>query len=158
MTWNVRLFSSAAAAWQGISYTAPYDAKLIAGAISSVAIDDPPDIIAFNEVWSDEAAGILRDDLNFLYPHSLKTFGSAGLTGIDYPPFRLDDSGLMILSRFPFVARPNGDHFEFRSYGDYAGDDALSDKGIALVQINTGGELTTIAFTHLQASYDDDNS
>jgi hypothetical protein len=154
MTWNVRLFSETAAIVQGISYTAPYDAQQIAGAISSLAVDDPPDVIAFNEVWSDEAADILRNEPNFLYPHSLKTFGSAA-AGL--PP-KLDDSGLMVFSRFPFLVRPNGDHFEFRRYAESAGDDVLSDKGAALVQIDTGGETTTIVFTHLQSSYDEDNS
>ncbi len=49
MTWNLRLFSAAAATWEGLSYTAKEDAKKIAGAISSLAVDDPPDVIAFNE-------------------------------------------------------------------------------------------------------------
>lgn len=158
MSWNVRLFSAAAAFAQGISHTAESDAKSIVDMITGLATDDPPDVITFNEVWDDGAGEILRDDLKFLYPHSITSFGSAGPTGISIPPVKLDNSGLMIVSRFPFVQRPNGDNFEFRSYDDAAGDDALSDKGVALVQIAEGGETTTIAFTHMQASYDDDNS
>lgn len=158
MTWNLRLFSASAAAWEGLSYTAKEDAKQIADAVSSLAVDDPPDVIAFNEVWSDEAAEILKDELDFLYPHTITSFGSAGPTGLQFPPFKLDNSGLMVLSRFPFVQRPNGDNFEFRSFEASAGDDAWSDKGVALVQIASGGETTTIALTHLQASYDEDNS
>ena len=154
MTWNVRLFSAQAAAIQGISHTAPEDATTIGGLITALAVNDPPDIIAFNEVYDDKAAQTLGECLKPFYPHSLKTFGSAG---VSIPP-KLDDSGLMIVSRFPFLARPGGGHFEFRSYDEADGDDALSDKGVGLVQIDNDGETVTVAFTHLQASYDDDNS
>jgi hypothetical protein len=156
MTWNVRLFSANAAAFQDISHTAPDDALKIVKLIA--ALSDPPDVIAFNEVYDEEAATNLRDglrdDANPPYTHSLKTFGSPKLS---VPP-KFDDSGLMVVSRFPFLARPNGDHFEFRSYEAAEGDDALSDKGAGLVQIAVDGEIVTLVFTHLQASYDEHNS
>jgi hypothetical protein len=36
----------------------------------------------------------------------------------------------MVFSRFPFLVRPNVDHFEFRRYAESAGDDALSDMNV----------------------------
>jgi hypothetical protein len=130
MTWNVRLFSASAAAFQGLSYTAKEDAKQIADAIWSLAVDDPPDVIAFNEVWSDAAADILEEELNKTYPNAIKSFGSAGPTGFPWRPVKLDNSGLMILSRFPFAKRPNGNYFEFVSFEDTGGDDVWADKGV----------------------------
>lgn len=171
MTWNVHLLTKAMAAIEQISDTAEADAQAVVAKILALETDDPPDVIAFNEVWTD-ALGVLDQlaedvvaglgynaakktllaGLSPIYPNVVELLGSVSpITG------KIGDSGLMIFSRLPFIQRPNGTNFEFRSYSSSAGDDAYSDKGVGLVQIARPESPTTIVFTHMQSSYDDAN-
>jgi len=120
------------------------------------------DIIALNEVFDDGVQELLRNLLHSTFPHSVNH-----ITGAD-----LDDSGLMLFSRFPF-APPRNRHIEFgtsvtaESNGDAthlvsaitfdssASWDAVTAKGAGHVRIQDTripGRFYNVVFTHMQAS------
>ncbi len=150
MTYNVHLPSTAMAAAQGLSDTAVADAKAIARAIKNLPIRERPDVIAFNEVFHEGARGTLIQRLA-LWPHLVKKVNA----GVAIPP---EDSGLMLLSKLPFVPLPGGNLVETHIFANSAGPDQGASKGVAMVRVGTPIEPTTLVFTHMQASYDVDNS
>ena len=133
---------------------APDEAKLIAAAITSADYD----VIALNEVFDNDAKDTLVDALKDQYPYYVKYFkeGSA-----------VEDSGLMIFSRFPFLPLPktefqaevdgsNPNDVAFRLFEDCDGVDCHADKGAALVRVQVDGLAGaagsyTLVFAHFQA-------
>jgi endonuclease/exonuclease/phosphatase family metal-dependent hydrolase len=149
MTFNVHLPSTALAIAQGIKDTAVEDAKTIAKVIQNLPIRERPDVIAFNEVFHETARDTLITRLG-KWPHVIKKLDNGLL-----PP---EDSGLLLLSKFPFVPLPTGNNHEFEVFAADADTDQGAAKGVAMVRIETPIAPTTIVFTHMQASYDADNS
>jgi hypothetical protein len=124
------------------------------------------DVIAFNEVFDEDARQRLVHLLRPEFPHSIAYISS----GPD-----LEDSGLMLFSKFPFdnLQNPNAvftdgtvrgttDQVAFVEFGDCSGFDCLASKGAAFVRIrNTrpNAQFSTydVVFTHMQAAYDSDD-
>ena len=149
LTFNVHLPSTALAAAQSLDDTAVEDAKTIAAAIQNIPNRDRPDVIAFNEVFHETARDTLISEMG-KWPHVIKKLDNGLL-----PP---EDSGLLLLSKFPFVSLPTGNQHEFEVFDADAGTDQGAAKGVAIVRIETPIAPTTIVFTHMQGSYDVDNS
>lgn len=125
------------------------------------------DIIALNEVFSTEARETFVKELAPSYPHYIAeiTNRSPG-----------QDSGLMLFSKFPFLPLPSPHYrprpgtfeavsagvrwldFAFIEFNDSADLDSLAAKGVALVRVKTphSGRALSIVFTHMQASYPDE--
>lgn len=136
-----------------------------AGRVCAAINADPwPDVIAFEEVWSDAQAAPARDaiitGLVGNYPHITPQLPHT----IDVTAGRFIDSGLMLLSRHPFIAlekelptdwKTPDDRVGFARFGDSANDDTMASKGVGVARIETPLGVFTIAFTHLQAAYAD---
>lgn len=126
------------------------------------------DIVVLNEIFDEEARETFLQQLSFAYPHYVAYLAGPGLD--------LEDSGLMLFSRFPFEALPVATHranpltfiassngafwpeVAFIEYGDSAGPDGIVAKGVGFVRVRvpTTNRALNLAFTHMQASYDDD--
>ena len=145
MTFNVQMLPWLGTAIEGITNNAPETARRVAKAIFARAPENRPHVIAFNEVFDEDGRAELKTQFYSDYPYLIEKVDSGGL---------LEDSGLMLVSKYPFLQLPNGrdriEHF----YANGEGDDGFANKGVCLVQINTPTDLTTIVFTHLQAAYD----
>lgn len=149
MTFNVHLPPAVVAVPPNVEDTAVEDAKAIANAIQNLPIRDRPDVIAFNEVFHEKARDTLISKLG-KWPNVIKKLDNGLL-----PP---EDSGLLLLSKFPFLPLPTGNQHEFEVFADETDTDQLAAKGVAMVRIGTPVSPTTIVFTHMQASYDAANS
>jgi endonuclease/exonuclease/phosphatase family metal-dependent hydrolase len=144
MTWNVQmlppLFTD--------SVSIAIRVNKITQAIRNLPLRDKPDIIAFNEVFLEEG----RDKLI----ESLKR------DGYDYQTIKFEhigvdveqDSGLLLVSKLPFI----GFKDYYKIYKDSNDTDSWAAKGVGFVQIARHFDPVTIALTHLQASYNDDNT
>ncbi len=143
------------------------------------------DVIALGEVFDESARDILSLRMATAgYVHQVRKLDDALVVieiGGDAPEgpfpmieledpikFNLEDSGLMLFSRFPFVPLPNDD---YQANGDYleattdevafvrfsatADYDMLSAKGAGLVRVQnpSSGEIYTVVFSHMQADY-----
>ena len=144
MTFNVQMLPLAAMLLQGQSNDSKVRARAVANAILSIPKAERPDVIAFNEVFSEDGREVLLSRLIGNWPHVVKKLDGGGLD---------EDSGLMLFSRIPFRTLPNGDEHYEHFYTDSEGDDRFATKGVGIVQIGSPFDKTTIAFTHLQASY-----
>jgi hypothetical protein len=114
------------------------------------------EVMIFNEVFDESAKDVLVNLLSPTFPHYVRVFK-------DSPG--LEDSGLMLFSRYPFASLPNTtyqspvdattDQVAFIPYSECEDDDCLSDKGIGLVRIENPytGMVYTVTFTHMQADY-----
>jgi len=115
--------------------------RAIGAALSSLDLD----VIAFQEVWTAEARGIL-----------LRTGREAGLTHAWYNDTSLGGSGLLVLSRLPIEeVRFEGFVLPGRpqrlDHPDYYGG-----KGFAHVRLATAAGPVTFVNTHLHARYGGD--
>lgn len=136
-----------------VASIAPNEAEVIA----QEALTADFDVIAFNEVFDNDAKDVLVDSLKGVYPNYISYFkeGSA-----------LEDSGLMIFSKFPFAPLPNTTwqtevdgttkEVAFHLFLQCSGNDCHADKGVALVrvQVDPSGNpdsFYTIMFTHFQS-------
>jgi len=148
------------------------------------------DVVALNEVFDEDARDALHDALSPHFPHVVKKVdralsfevGSGGDSG-PISVFNVQDSGLMLFSKFPFEPltdtghlAPDGDVeiisagttldndvdriVAFHDYTDQcAMPDCLGAKGTAMVRIRkSADEIFNVAFTHLEASYDSDDA
>ena len=127
------------------------------------------DIIALNEVFDEEARETFISKLKGTFPHYVSYLGDDAVGS--------QDSGLMLFSRFPFEPLPvatykaesddvdarNGAMGDWKdvAFIEYDADvfpDNWAAKGIAFVRIkNTNtNRIYNIAFTHMQASYPED--
>lgn len=120
-------------------------------AILDLPVRDQPDVVAFNEAFSETARPVLISQLRSKYPNIIEKLEHPG-------PDIEEDSGLMLFSKLPFLTLPNGDDHVYEAFPKGAGSDALAAKGVSIVRVNGPFDPTTIAFTHLQASYDAANT
>ena len=110
---------------------------------------EQPNVIAFNEVFSEDGRDVLYNELKTLYPHVIQKLDDC---------FIGQDSGLMIFSKHHFLnlAINNQNHY-FESYTSSDDSDKLACKGFAIVQIETNLGVLTLTFTHTQAYYKSEN-
>ncbi len=125
-------------------------ARAVARAILDLPAREQPDIVAFNEAFSEAARPLLIGQLKAKYPHIIEKLEHSG-------PDIEEDSGLMLFSKLPFLPLAGSDHV-YKAFPKAAGNDAKVAKGVAIVRVNGPFDPTTIAFTHLQASYDAANT
>lgn len=128
------------------------------------------DIIALNEVFDEDSREVFVDALAPAYPHYVEYLGDDAVGS--------EDSGLMLFSKFPFVALSKKDFLaepddvdsrngatDWKEVGFVEFDasflpDAMSAKGAGLVRVqnpNTG-RIYTIVFSHMQASYPEEEN
>jgi hypothetical protein len=122
-------------------------AREVARAILDLPAREQPQVIVFNEVFSEDGRRWLLRLLKGDYPHFIKKLEHPGLD-IE------EDSGLMLMSKLPFLSLPSGDDHWYKPFSKAAGSDARTAKGVGIVRVAGPFDPTTIAFTHLQASYD----
>jgi Endonuclease/Exonuclease/phosphatase family len=131
---------------------APDEAKIIAANILKIN----PDMVAFNEVFDDEAKQVLVDKLSGAYPHYIKKVGG--------DVFDTEDSGLMFFSKFPLLKLPQpvpappfplSDFYRFVEYDACASADCWAAKGACFVKVQNPftKEVYPIVVTHMQADY-----
>lgn len=147
MTFNVQMLPWVADALHSTTNDAPERADRVARALFALPVVDQPDVIAFNEVFDEDGRDRLRLRLSGRWPHIVDKIHDGGV---------LEDSGLMLFSRRPLLALPDGGNFHERFFTESAGDDTMAAKGVGVIQVDSpdGVDLpTTIAFTHMQASY-----
>ena len=145
MSFNVQLLPSIVNSANGVSNRPEEIANTVADAILALPLAELPDVIAFNEVFNEDGRDQLMKRLRPGWPEVIEKLWDGLLE---------EDAGLMLFSRFAFLPLATGGNRLERFYGDSAGFDSLSSKGVGIVQIATPVRPTTIAFTHLQASYD----
>ena len=125
-----------------------------------------PDVVVINEAWDEGFRTELANQLEGDYPYAVTT--------VDGVPPKVEDSGLMLLSRLPFsplrdecqglepgvvvAATPsNGLQAVYaETFDDSAGDDANSWKSVAIAKLKLGNGSAYVVFTHLQADVDVD--
>lgn len=136
---------------------------------------EPPDIVALNEVFSEEARDRLSDRLFGAYPYIVLKIEHSN--AVDFE----QDSGLMLFSKLPFADFPNppsssNAKVTTRRTGvgteEWWGDtrfvpaqiydetycpsivtveDCYAAKGVGMVRVVQGGRAYNLAFTHMQA-------
>lgn len=144
MTFNVQMLPWIADVVGGTTNDAEERADRVADAIFALPTWDWPDMIAFNEVFDEDGRKQLLSRLSGTWPHVIKKIHDGGVD---------EDSGLMLFSRLDLQPLSTGGNLLERFFPDAEDTDAHSSKGVGIVQVNTPVEATTIAFTHLQASY-----
>lgn len=142
------------------------DAQMVANAIVYDAQHIQSfDIIALNEVWDEDAKNIIAKTLAPVFPYYVKrldvgfgTFADANVgSGTTVKVPKIEDSGLMLFSKYPFVKFNVGDPvksvtFAFHCFEACSGVDAGAAKGVGMVVAinpNTNRHYL-VAFTHLQ--------
>lgn len=149
MTFNLQLLPGGAMMLEGKSTDNDEGrADQIANDILALPLDERPDVLVFNEVFDEDSRKVLIRRLRELFPYLIPKLHDGGLT---------EDSGLMLFSQFPFLPLPTGGTLLERFYGDSEGDDRFASKGVGIVQLGVPTKPTTIAFTHLQASYESED-
>lgn len=148
MTWNVQMLPEP---FQESDLDIRERARRIARAILDLPAREQPDVVAFNEVFNEDGRRWLVRYLEGTYPHIIEKLEHPG---VDFE----QDSGLMLFSKSPFQALPTGGTHFFEVFKRGAGTDALAAKGVGIVRVSGPFDPTTIAFTHLQASYDAANT
>ena len=145
MTFNVQMLPWLGSVIEGQTNNAPDTADRVADAIFARRPGDRPDVIAFNEVFDEDGRQQLINRFASDYPHMIEKVDTGAIGN--------EDAGLMLVSKFPFINFDNGDDHIQHFFANGVDDDAHANKGVCLVQFNTPTDLTTVAFTHLQASY-----
>lgn len=123
-------------------------AKLLAES----TIFDNTDILVFNEIFDNEASGLLIDELTKKFPYSTPVLGRTKYGWDSTEGWRstsLDDGGVVILSKYPI------DYKAQVIFDEGCGADWLSQKGFIHAVINKNGDRYNILGTHVQA---DDSS
>lgn len=148
MTFNVQLLPSVPFS-ASPGNEAESRAYAIGDAFDNLPDDERPDVVAFNEVFSEDGRDVLLSTLKPYYPHIIEKLDDC---------FIGQDSGLMIFSRYQFLPLPDtGSSSDprvfFFSYPDDADKDSLACKGVGIVRIECPVGVVTIAFTHTQAYY-----
>src|SRR5690606_26594370 len=104
-------------------------------------------VIALNEVFSEDAREVFKTRLGALYSYVVEEIDLDTLG-------KFDDSGLMLFSRYQLLQLSTGGRVDAAFFDEAKGSDAIAPKRVGLVRIDTQLSPTTIAFTHMQASYD----
>lgn len=183
------------------SETAEERANLIAGNVLASRHDY--DVLCFNEVFDEDARWILAAELASQYPYAI-TKSDVGAVEVAWPlkpplhinplalalsvtgpgflagwltlgHVKVEDSGLMLFSRWPFALRPLDEtlvglldpltaseltplglpQVAFRGYDDSDGNDAWAAKGVVYARIERAGGRTYHLFaSHTQADSD----
>lgn len=120
-------------------------ARRVAADLLDISPEERPDVLALNEVFSEDGRQVLLDELSGVWPHVIESIHEGDLE---------EDSGLMVFSQLPFLQLPSGAIHAERFYSDDAGADSWASKAAVLVQVGLPAEETTLVFTHLQAAYD----
>jgi len=120
-------------------------AEAVADDLLDIHPDERPDVLALNEVFSEDARDTLISKLKAEWPHVIESVHEGDLE---------EDAGLMVFSQLPFKVLPGGGDRRERFYRDDAGADSWASKAAVLVQVGRPAETTTLVFTHLQAAYD----
>ncbi|MFB9308610.1 endonuclease/exonuclease/phosphatase family protein [Agromyces hippuratus] len=120
-------------------------AEAVAADLLKIKPKERPDVLALNEVFSEDARDLLIAELKAKWPHVIESVHEGDLE---------EDAGLMVFSQLPFLTLPGGGDRRERFYADDAGADTWASKAAVLVQVGRPAEVTTLVFTHLQASYD----
>lgn len=98
------------------------------------------DVIVLQEAFYTHFSNTIRSSLKTSHPYQRKLGRARGKF------WQVMDSGVMILSRFPFKV------LGYRFYGDCASADCFASKGVLLVEINLPeGKKLQLAATHLQS-------
>ena len=132
------------------------------------------DVIALNEVVGEDARAVLVNQLKNRYPHYIGKLDEDGDS-------TEQDSGLMLFSKWPFVDLSKNAYTEYHTdlawegtatanqvgfvlYEDYHDDacdgvDCFANKGAGLVRLRNPHThaIVNVVFTHMQASYGDDD-
>jgi exonuclease III len=146
LTWNVQQLPPIAG-----GEDAEGRAMKVAQAILAMPPREQPDVIVFNEVFDETGRETLVESLESTYSHAIKQ--------LDHPGWDLEeDSGLMLLSKRPFLKFKANKEIFYWGFDVDSGTDAWAAKGVAVVRVAGPLEPVTIAFTHLQASYDPFNT
>ena len=149
MTFNVQILPLLGQLAQGQSDDAEDRANRVSTALLAIPPHDRPHVIAFNEIFSEPGRDVLINRLQGEWNHIIQTIHDGGLE---------EESGLMLMSSLPFQILPTGGNFHERFFRSAAADDdAKASKGVGIVQVSLPAERTTIAFTHMQASYINEN-
>jgi len=120
-------------------------AEEVADDLLTIPPNERPDVLALNEVFSEDARDVLVNRLKPEWPHVIESVHEGDLE---------EDAGLMVFSQLPFRTLPGGGDRRERFYADDAGSDSWASKAAVLVQVGRPAEVTTLVFTHLQAAYD----
>lgn len=151
MTFNVQMLPWLADALKATTNDAPERADQVAAALFALPVTERPDVVAFNEVFDEDGRHRLMKRLSEQWPHVIEKIDDGGV---------LEDSGLMLFSRIPLLPLKTGGVLLKRFYEVAVDDDAKANKGVGVIQVPSPDGLalpTTIAFTHLQASYDSED-
>jgi hypothetical protein len=141
-------------------------AEQIAGRI--LRANEQFDVVAFNEVWDEDAKNRLVERLTYFYPYYVEYISKSGPDLGDF-----EDSGLMLFSKFldreiPFANKAykasdfkpfwQEGHLAFKEFSDcaFAFEDCRAAKGAALVQLELATDKRfNLVFTHTQADSGD---
>ncbi len=128
------------------------------------------DIIVLNEIFDEDSRDEFVKELEGTFPHYVAYIGDDAIAS--------EDSGLMLFSRFPFAPLPLTTHrveaddvkaksggadwkdVAFIEYDASARSDDMAAKGAAMVRVQNPftGRIYNIVFTHMQASYPEDEN
>lgn len=147
MTFNVQLMTRMLSKGKfdlGELVSDPFKDKLIR-LMAALGSQPIPDVLVLNEVFSEEARGRLVVSLAPYFPHMVPAFGPTGTTGLIVDHGKLDDSGLMLCSRWPVQVQ------SFTEFQDCAGADKVAMKGFGVVLVDGPLGPVVLVLTHLQA-------
>ncbi|WP_163834797.1 sphingomyelin phosphodiesterase [Spartinivicinus ruber] len=120
-------------------------------------LESLPDVIVFNEVFTDKAADVLHQ-LADLYPYQTPNVGQDcsgngwdSLSGDCSNSLLVIRGGVMLLSRYPIVEQ----HALVFTASQFGSWDYQSNKGAAYIKIERNGQYFHVLGTHLQAAHDD---
>jgi Endonuclease/Exonuclease/phosphatase family len=164
-TWNI--FARPEAPIKDVGMPRGYQAH--ADSVVRAVRANPPDVLAFNELFDDGVREIVRRDLEAMYPHHVSYVDFTG-------DIALQDSGLALFSRFPFEQLgpnlPLSDFaikttdgrlnsptspkafsaiFDGILFSECEGSDCHSSKGAGLVRLALPWNKLNLVFTHMQA-------
>src|SRR5688572_18698643 len=106
---------------------------------------NPPDLIAFTELWSGDLARELEDRLASIYPHHFRPDADQ-----DIFAGQVFGNGLMLFSKFPFISGTD----DFVPFAKLEGADAYTIKGVGKVSFQVcDGPRMTAFLAHTQAVY-----
>lgn len=118
-----------------------------ADAIADALLDRDDDVVGLQEVFDEDVRRRLVDRLGARFPHHIEKSGDDWFN---------EDSGLMLLSRRPFVAPTT--FVEWSCKGPFWTSDRWADKGVQLARVALGNGLeAVVANLHLQAAYGSDS-
>jgi hypothetical protein len=150
MTYNAQFYSSVFR--PDMEDDSEERAARIVNAIQALPSDEQPDVIAFNEVFTDTGRAELIKGLKSGWPHAITSS-----VPILLEPFEddfLSGSGLLIVSRLPFLlTNADGDPFVGGPFTANESPDSAVPKGNAVVQVGAPTDTTFISLVQLQNSY-----